>query len=194
MWFFILSFSALSIKCCNDLFLLMFYVMRFRCYSKFFLNDRLMFLFSCFYLNAIQMNSLNFSMMNRTNRRFPFERVTNEIVVDHVTSSCSQLYPMLRDYFPASRTSLLNDQKSVERRQTPISIDLDDSKREQNFREFLERLKTNVDQSDSNIDDISTLRETHRKRWKFVKQQWLKYYHDQRKEDQNQMNHLMKMS
>ena len=127
-----------------------------------------------------------FSIMTK-NRRFPFERTGEPIVLDGFAPTDQPLYPTIREYASIGRQTARK--RSPE---TPTtSVPSQDPHR---FHEFLHYLKQQQQQRANDAvdaNDFSSLRAQNLQQWKDVKQQWQKYYHDGIKQERAMFDHLM---
>lgn len=116
--------------------------------------------------------------MSRQNRRFAFERTTQNLsAADHFSSSSQSLYPNLRNYLSVSRAP------AEEKPLRTIPFPSDPSDFSSRLNEFLLQMKENRREEPVDATDFSDLRANHLQQWKSIKKQWLKFYRDENKRD-----------
>lgn len=125
---------------------------------------------------------LNFSMMSK-NRRFPFERSKETILLDNFSTSEQQLYPIIRQYASISR---LNDHPRSRPVQQPIVSYEENDRLDRLINHLKEQAPPPV-----NTNEISSLRQDHIQHWKHVKSQWQEYYREENRKQQEIFDRLI---
>jgi len=122
------------------------------------------------------------------NRRFPFERTNEEILLENFSTTEQQLYSIIRQYASICRYNNTNEQ--------PRYLQQNIISNQDNYRlnQLINHLKQDRNKNFVDINDFSGLRQHNLQRWKHVKYEWQNYYREEIKKQQELFDNVIKCS
>ncbi len=125
--------------------------------------------------------------MMKTNRRFPFERTKEPILLENFTTTEEQLYPIIRQYISINRS---NDHEKLRQPQQNVISHQENDR----LNQLMNHLKQPRHNHFIDFNDFSALRQDNLQHWKHVKYQWQQYYREEIRRQQEIFHNIINIS